>query len=420
MRWALGATLALLVAAAAAGAGHVRASSGETRASILVTRVAGPKVDCLESRVVREDRASLTPIESSVRVKGAFEQPVYSRDRTAVALGGNTGRVIVVDAATLQVRVNVRVALPDDGVRVVSWPARDRLVLTSYGAGFTRPYERSRVIALDPIRGEVVFSQLFRGAYALQGGATRSGRVPFLIVSSHELVPPRIVVLEADGTMRTAALGRLRAGRTWKSYRRRSPGFAVDGQEERAFIVDPSGRVAEVRLGSLAVRYRKVRGLVSKNPALPDRRRTATWLGSGRIAVSGNDDDEPRFYSPVDPNAKEPPSSYTPFGLRILDTRTWQQSVLDPRPSRFEWLRGRLVAYTPRHAGPGVTMFAFDRNGHFAYKIRSRKDTYYLQAFDGRLFLMNPRWQGLQVRDARDGRLLGYVDARTFQGLGPC
>jgi hypothetical protein len=426
VRWALGAAVALLVTAAAIGVVLVHAPSGEGRPSILVTRINGPKVDCLETRVVREDRASLTPIESSVRVKGAFEQPAYSTDRKAVALGGDTGTVIVVDAADLKVRATVRVASADADVRVVSWPARDRLVAISYTASATRPYV-TRVVALDPTDGEIVSSKNFPEADALSGGATRSGRVPLLIVSRRALGPPRIAVVGAQGIMRTGALGRLRAGSTTKQpYRLRSPGFAVDGQEERAFIVDPSGLVAEVRLGSLAVRYRKVKGLVSKNPALPDRRRVATWLGSGRIAISGSDDDPPLFYSPsasFASSASWPPSSFTPFGLRILDTRNWQLRMLDPRPSTFEWLRGRLVAYGrtvgAEAARPDETVVAFDPNGRLVYAIHGNKNTYW-EAFDGRLFLMRPHSQLLEVRDARDGRVLGHVTGQSFAGRGPC
>jgi hypothetical protein len=421
VRWALGATVALLVAAAAIGVGLVRAPSGEGRPSILVTRINGPKVDCLETRVVREDRTSLTPIESSVRVKGAFEQPVYSPDRTAVALGGDTGRVIVVGAADLKLRATIRVASPDEDVRVVSWPARDRLVAISYGASATRPYGRTRVVALDPTGGEVLSSKSF-SAVALHGGATRSGRVPLLIVSSGELAPPRIAVIEGEGAMRTVTLSRLRAGRTSKPHRIRAPGFAVDVREERAFVVDPNGLVAEVGLESLTVRYRKVKGLVS-SPALPERRRAATWLGSDRIAVSGSDDDEQFFSSPADPNEEQPPSSFTPFGLRILDTSTWQLRTVDPRPSTFEWLRGRLIAYgrsvDEAATRPDETVVAFDRKGRHVYAIRGNRDTYW-QAFDDRLFLMKPHSRLLEVRDARDGRVLGHVAGRSLAGLGPC
>jgi len=421
VRWALGAGVALLVAAAAVGVAHVRASSEETRASILVTRVRGPKVDCLASRVVREDRASLTPIESSPRVKGAFEQPVYSPDRTAVALGGNTGRVIVVDAANLQLQANVRVASPDENVRVVAWPARDRLVVTSYGASAARPYGWTRVIALDPLEDDVLFSQSFP-AYA-EGGVTRSGRVPLLVVSSRALVPPRIVVLDAEGTIRSAALGQLRAGRSSKPQRVRSPGFAVDGQNDRAFVIDPNGLVAEVRLESLTVRYHRVKGLVSKRPGLPERRRAATWLGSGRIAISGGDDDARYFYSPVGPNDEKRPSSYTPFGLRILDTRIWRQRILDRRPSSFEWMRGRLIAYgrsvNEKATRPDETAVAFDRNGRLVYTIRGNRDTYWWP-FDNRLFLMKPQSRLLEVRSARDGRVLGHVAGQALAGLGPC
>jgi hypothetical protein len=83
-----------------------------------------------------------------------------------------------------------------------------------------------------------------------------------------------------------------------------------------------------------------------------------------------------------------------------------------------------LVAYGRSYSalqgrGPDETVIDFDRTGRLAYKIRGDKDTYW-EAFDGRLFLMSLRWRGYQVRDARDGRVLGYVGSRAFQSLGPC
>jgi len=424
VRWALGAAAALLVAAAAIGVVLARAPSGEGRSSILVTRVNGPKIDCLETRVVREDRATLKPIESSVRVKGAYEQPVYSPDRKAVALGGNTGTVIVVDAAHLRLTATVRVGSQGDDVRVVSWPAGDRLVAVSYTARAFRPYV-TRVVVVDPERAKVAAAMSFPTADAGHAGATRAGRVPLLIVSRRELAPPRLAVVGAQGPMQTVTLGRLSAGTASQPHRMRFPGFAVDPRGERAFVIGSSGLVATVELASLDVRYRLVKGLASRtSDALQDRRRAATWLGGGRIGISGSDNSDLGFVSLPEPNSKGPPNKFVPFGLRILDTRRWQVRTLDSRPSNFEWLRGRLIVYgrsvdsrTRRERDHAVV--AFDRSGRPAYTVRGDRDTYW-EAFDDRLFLMTRRSRLLEVRDARDGRVVGHVPGQSLSGMGPC
>ncbi len=428
MRWVVGAAVALLVTAAVIGVVLLRAPSGEGRSSILVTRINGPKVDCLETRVVREDRATLKPIESSARVPGAFEQPVYASDRKSVALGGNTGTVMLIDAADLHLQATVRVAPPGHDVRVVAWPAPNRVVAISYTASASSPYVTT-VVSVDTTRGKVVSSMSFPEADAAHAGATRSGRVPLLISSRRKLAPPRLAVFEPQGTTRIVTLGRLTSGVASHPYRWRFPGFAVDARGERAFVVGTSGLVAEVQLDALDIRYRQVEALGSKKrTALQLRGRSAMWLGRGRMAISGSDGSELelRYRPAIVPSSQEPEprNSFAPFGLRILDTRRWQVETLDPRPSSFEWLRGRLIAYgrsvdPQTRREPDQAVLAFDRSGAVVYTIRGDRDTYW-DAFDDRLFLMNRSSRSLGVRDTRDGRVLGHVPGQSLSGLGPC
>ncbi len=430
MRWALGATVAVVAIAVAIAIALVRAPSGAGGSSILVALVNGPKIDCLETHLVRADRVTLKPIESpAVKAKGAFEQPVYSPDRKSVALGGNDGTVIVVDATHLRLTATVRVGPPGDDVRVIAWPARDRLVAISYTARVLRPYV-TRVVAVDPMRGDVLISTAFPAADAQNAGATQDGRVPLLIISRRGLAPARLVVVEPQGRMRTMTLARLRAGTARQAPHMRSAGFAVDAQGERAFVVSANGDVATVQLATLDVRYRHVEGLESRASSrlkyrFQYRRRSASWLGAGRLGVSGSDGSLENPVGPVDiRNTKAPPEEFVSFGLRILDTRRWKVQMLDRRPSSFEWMRGRLIAYgrspDPRaEKQPAQAVVAFDRSGRRAYTVHGDRNTYW-QPFDGRLFLWSPRSRGFEVRDARDGHVLGHVAGKSLQSLGPC
>ena len=395
---------------------------------MLISSINGPKVDCVRTRVLRADRASLKPIDDrAVDVAGAFEQPVYSPDRKTVAVGGSSGTLILVDTKSMRLKATVRVGPVGDNVRVAAWPTSNRIVASTMTASIPRPYV-TRVAVVDADGARVVGERRFPEADALSNSATRTGRVALLVISRRRIAAPRIVVVDPRGRIRIVTLGRLRAGLD-PNGGRRTPVFAVDPRGERAFVLGEGRPAAIVDLRNVRVLYKRIAAMRLRPITAPhpwgltpstDRWRHGAWLGNGRIAISGSDGYASTAFRPP----KWQLDSVTPAGLTILDTRTWRALLIDPRPSSFEWLRGRLVAYgrtywtlAPRR--PDETVIAFDRNGRFAYKIRGDKDTYW-EAFDGRLFLMSPRWRGYQVRDAQDGRVLGYVGSRAFQGLGPC
>lgn len=395
---------------------------------MLISSINGPKVDCVRTRVLRADRASLKPIDDRVvEVAGAFEQPVYSPDRRTVVVGGSSGTMILVDTKSMRLKATVRVGPVGDNVRVAAWTTSNRIVAISMTASVPRPYV-TRVAVVDADRAKVLGERRFPEADALPSIATRTGRVALLVVTRSRIAAPRMVLVDSGGRIRVLTLDRLRAGRD-PDGSARFPGFTVDPSGERAFVLGEGRPAAIVDLRNVLISYKKIAALRMRTITAPhprgltpptDRRRRGAWLGDGRIAISGGDGYAATEFRPP----KWQLDSFTPAGLTILDTRTWRARGIDPRPSSFEWLRGRLVAYGRSHAAlsdrmPDETVIAFDRNGRLAYKIRGDKDTYW-EAFDGRLFLMSRSWRGYQVRDARNGRVLGYVDTRTFQGLGPC
>lgn len=433
MRWAVGAAVLVIVAASAIGAALVFAPSGEGGSSILVSLVDGPKIDCLTTRVVRVDRASLKPKgHPAVSLKGAFEQPVYSPRRDAAALGGNSGTVALIDVSSMRLTATARIGSSGDDAHVVAWPAADRLVAISYTARTPGEYS-TKVGVVDPARGEVVSKERFRSADVWGGGATRTGRVPMLVISRTGIAAPRLLVVEADRRIRAVTLARLRAGIGADGQGRRLPGFAVDPKRERAFVVGEGQPVAIIDLRTLHVRYRKVDGLgVPRLPTPPrnspahepDRQRMATWLGDGLIVVSGSDSFPLGFGDPSGlGNTSEELESSVAFGLKILDTRSWRMRMIDRRPSSFEWLRGRIVAYgramDSGHHPDDKTVIAFDRTGRRVYEIRGNPDTYW-QAFDGRLFLLDGHSRRYDVRDARTGHRLSRAPGVWSLSMGPC
>jgi hypothetical protein len=424
VRWALGATVATIAIAAVIGTLLVRASAGEGRSTLLVSRVDGEKTDCLQTRVVREDRASLNPIgKRVVRVTGAFEQPVFSPDRKRVALGGDGGELIVVDADRLKLTRTVRVAPPGNDVRVAAWPSSERIVAITYTGRAPTAYT-ARVAVIDVNGGRVIATTRFRDQDVdWRSGRTQSGLVPLLVVSRKRLRAPRLLIVAGDGGTRTVVLDRLRAGFHPK-HGDRVPGFAVDPTGERAYVLEADLPVAIVDLRTSSVRYRKLAALDVGPPRAPhppgpppptERRRQAVWLGDGRIGISGSDS----YVSSFNPTSWQT-NSMRPTGLMILDTRTWDVETLDERPVDFEWLGERLVASgrtLPHERRDDPMLIAFDRAGRPAYTIRGNRDMYW-QTFDSRIFVSSPG-RDLEVRDSRDGRVLGRVPAERLV-MGPC
>jgi len=167
--------------------------------------------------------------------------------------------------------------------------------------------------------------------------------------------PTRLVTIDAAGNRRSVLLDRINSGGSYDNGRPPEawiPGITVDSSGNRAFVVGGGAPVAEVDLRTLAVTYHELRPAKSflarvldwfvptaaaKGP-IAGPVRQVVWLGDGKLAIAGVDVDVVARQFGIDVNT-------APFGLRIVDTRTWTARTLDERATGLATTANALLAY---------------------------------------------------------------------------
>jgi hypothetical protein len=204
----------------------------------------------------------------------------------------------------------------------LSWLRADRMlaVVTRDGT--------STLAVVDPVKRKVVRRVELPGPVTSRS-VLRDGHVAYLVGHNGSFGPARVAVADADGDVQTATLDRITVGSVFDEQARtptgqmREAGFAVDVEGNRAFVVSPSELlVAEVDLGTLVVGYHGTSRTLSKVIEGPTR--DALWLGDGMLAIAGAD-----FHTAV--KGGETTIETTPYGLQLVDTRTWTSRTVDPR-----------------------------------------------------------------------------------------
>jgi hypothetical protein len=185
---------------------------------------------------------------------------------------------------------------------------------------------------------------------ALVASRRVGGSIVLLTAPPAGIGTANLVVIDPSGAVRSVALGHISAGRDIPTdeenpdptrFRQNIPALAVD-PAGRAFVVPATGSIAEVSLATLAVSYHSLSEPVSLLGRLRDWAeptaeakgisgpvRIATWLGSGVLAVTGGDESVS-----VD-SANELRISWTPAGLRLVDTNTWGTKLIDRGADSF-------------------------------------------------------------------------------------
>jgi hypothetical protein len=235
------------------------------------------------------------------------------------------------------------------GASGLVWVAPRRVVVLS-GAD----YMRAEPIVIDPIARRVVHRSRWRGP-PLQS-ATGGGLLVVLAAPSQGPKPgaARLVAYDARGRLRELRLERIMAGsgdRGPGPARDLTPGLAVDRAGRHAYVVAAEGSlVAEVDLRAWRVSYhepsepvtawRRLRDLVeppahAKGPPVDAAWREAKVLPNGAIAVTGDN------WPPVE--RRHAPLAY-PFGVRLIDPRTWTVRTLDEESEDFTLAGGILLA----------------------------------------------------------------------------
>jgi hypothetical protein len=344
------AAIVALVLAVPAGA-----STTPERVNALVVSSAGGTVVELDARTLKQTAPA------GVRLPNVGPWG-FSPDRATVAAAtGYSDRATPVRLRLVDLASRRRVAsipLGRDPQLRTGWI--DPVVLVAWSSPRTvvvlrRLADRSlQLVTVDTGARRVVRREPFAGEM-LRHAQSPEGLV-LLVGEPERIVAPRLVVIRPDGSARSVALARLRAGWTWDSNAQppvglqSMPGLAVDGGT--AYLVAPNGTVASVELDDLAVRYQE-RGALAKY--LNGSLRETVSLGGGLLAVTGSD-----YEMRARPGA-DPEQISTPAGLELVDARTGQRRRLDSTTRSLRRWGEALLAY-----GDGLTVY--ERDG----RVRSR------------------------------------------------
>jgi hypothetical protein len=240
-----------------------------------------------------------------------------------------------------------------------------------------------------------------------------------------------LVLIAADGVVRTATLSQIVAGTDLPNegespdpakMRQNIPALAVDPDGGNAFVVPASGQVARVSLSTLAVSYHSVAEPISLLGRLHDwvepkavakgltgPRRTAQWLGNGVLAVTGGDE------AVTIDGANQMRISWTPAGLRLIDTSTWGSKLIDRGADSFTVERDSLLAtgstWTTGGEQRGMGLAAYGFDGARRLAVLPGRSVAVALVFHGRAFVgLGDRYR-TKVVDLASGKLL--KDRRT-------
>jgi hypothetical protein len=340
LRWCTGVvrTLAAVVVAAVAvapaAAPPALAKGGATPLLGIVRKASKPQL-------VPLDPATLLPLGGGLPAAGAVPVWSFSPDGRQLALASQAPlRIRIVDVGEMRQRAALKLT-GAGGAMKLAWLRPDRLVVVH-----TRP-DGARIVWIDPDARRV----LKRAVLDVAPGAVASGGdvVTALLPAGEGAGAARLVIATADGSLREVQLGAipisLWAGPGSELFRRVSPGLTLDPAARRAYAVGTNGVVAEVDLDSLSVTNHVVARPFAKS--LNGEELQARLIGDGTIAVAGD-----KYESAVDELGNET-ASRTPFGLRLIDVRTWTERTIDPAATGFALTAQGLLAY-----GSGVAAYA--------------------------------------------------------------
>jgi hypothetical protein len=331
---------------------------------------------------------SLRPVGPRGTVAESHAPGVLSPDGSRLAFGLSKspepgtpvhGRVglSIVDPATLEVLHEVQTGI---AAEQVGFPGPVAAML-----------QGGELVIVDPDRGVIErrLSGIGGECIAMQRPAATPGKAVFTTVGAGGRV--RIAVVGRRGGVRTARLRRLRAAGPSCGV-----GVAADPARDRVFVVARS-LVAEVALGTLRTRYRRVPSLASRcgsDEPCGDAR-TVAWIPGAGLALAGET---------IAGNRGERSHA---LGLVVLDRRLRHVRWHDMRASAVAASRRRVLAL-----GDGVRGYGPDGRHRFtALRGRAVQGAEIVAgrayvASGSRLFVLGAG-RGA-VRSRHGGRTLGF------------
>jgi hypothetical protein len=307
-------------------------------------------------------------------------------------------------------------------VGALSWPRPDR-ILAYVNECCDDPNGTASVLAIDPVARRVL------SRTPVDGSVLQIVRSPdslvLLVAMTNRIGPSRLEIFNPDGTHRSAMLDDLVAGYTRPAEEggdavttRLIPGLAIDATGNRAFVIAPTGRIAEVDLGSLVVSYHRwveqrsafhrvaswltptAKAKGANGPVL-----SARWLEGGFLAVTGTGETATFIGGNLQVSSQ-------PLGLRIVDVRGWSASMLDPGADSFAVADGVLLvagsswsSEPETQSGMGIAGYGADRTRRFQFRPGSPAWIGFV--YRGRAYVSVANQSALKVLDLASGRMVG-------------
>jgi hypothetical protein len=322
------AVLACAVSVAAAVA--VSAGGGLKRAPLLGV-IARQGTD----RMVWLDPLTLRPSGSRLVEIPSFAYWDRSPSGSRVVFGDHAGTLWFVDPVKL--RIVGAVGLRGFSDPRLAWVAPRALLVV----------DQASIALVDPIAMRVQWRKTLPAAvrpFLPEGVARAASGLVFLAAPIDGSVgATTLVSVDVSGHVRSVVLAQIQSGAADplgnSVFTGSEPGLAVDPVKNTAYVVGGDGTVAAVDLATLAVStHGTTRTLAHADKVLSGPTRDAVWLGSGLLAVSGENDN-----AWLDSNNKYQ-ETVQPAGLTIIDTRTWTGRLIDPEASGVTFAGGLLIA----------------------------------------------------------------------------
>jgi hypothetical protein len=327
-----------------------------------------------------------TAVAFPAKGAGGFLSP----DRSTYAVGSNGEPTLtLVDVKRMQ--TTGRLAIGGVGSAYpIAWPERDRLFVEGWACCPTR----TEIVVVDPLKRVVVRRVPLVGG-GITSAATGTGLV-VLLPAEKGIRPVRLIEIDRDGGTRSVMLSRITAGTKWrgKGSNRfaaiRWPGLAVDRAGGAAYVVDPSGLVAQIELAKLDVTYHSTatRRLARASKQIDGPMRFATWVGDRHIAVSGTN-------ASYKKTANGRRQTWAPAGVALLDTRTWTSQMLDSAAPSFTASGGAVLV-----ASSGA-LSRYDVDGTPRYRTAIPDGDGWVQVFGDYAYAWTANW--VTIVDMRSG-----------------
>ena len=414
----------IAVASVAAGLGGVTGAETSARPERLAARTPqlAQLLGFVDARLVRVDPETLRPLRGKGIAVGSggcvsrsggtacWSYPPWtvSPDGERVLLARNDlTSVHIVDVR--QMRVSEKVRFTTGSLGSLAWLAGGRMLALEE----TCCKERQRLVVFDITIGRVIARRTLGGS--VEQLARTADELVMLLAPAQAIGPARLAVADPQGGVRFVRLRRILAGSkllgTGSDHRvdARHPGFAVDPEARRAFVVGKS-LAAEVDLGSLAVSYHSLdrpTSFLSRfwnwlEPAAQAKQvsgyeRSARWLGGDLVVVSGLDTAE---------------SESRAAGLSVIDTRDWKVRMLDREATTFEVAESLLLAtggrWDPsRKRSVGIGLASYDVDGEKHFQLFDGEQSWVALAYGGRAYVNISGQETLRIVDLAAGRVVG-------------